>query len=199
MSVTIQPDYWTGTKCVENEVPWQTPGSIHHLHSLLVPEDSVLEIGSGGSTLFFARRCRWVVAIETDPAWYARMQTEIADRKISNVEYLLVTEQKEIERTVREILARPNEEFTVASVDSNHGYDRSAFLDIVLENAPRLSVLVLDNYGERVLFSKHSDWTVEQVASICPNVANQWRGEDFNDFRWCGKGTRILDARSVPT
>ena len=45
-------------------------GAIYELDILLCPSDCVLEFGSGGSTLFFARRCHEVYSYETDIDWH---------------------------------------------------------------------------------------------------------------------------------
>ena len=49
------------------------------LEEHLEPQWSVLEFGSGCSTLFLADRVRRVVSIETDPYWYEQTQNKITD------------------------------------------------------------------------------------------------------------------------
>lgn len=49
----------------------------------------VLEYGSGGSTLFFANRVDYLVSIEHDPPWYARVATRLREQGFTNVSYLL--------------------------------------------------------------------------------------------------------------
>ena len=54
--IVIQPDYWMGTECLKNGVPWQVPHSIYKEDEYCGSDDMVLEFGAGGSTIFFARR-----------------------------------------------------------------------------------------------------------------------------------------------
>jgi predicted O-methyltransferase YrrM len=49
--------------------PWLAPKVIKKLESLLTPDMEVLEHGSGGSTLWFAERVKFVLAIEQDLDW----------------------------------------------------------------------------------------------------------------------------------
>jgi SAM-dependent methyltransferase len=49
--------------------PWVTYGAREWLERTLDPSTRVFEFGSGGSTLYFARRVASVVAVEHDPAW----------------------------------------------------------------------------------------------------------------------------------
>lgn len=188
MLIQIQEDYWVGDKCVENEVPWFTPDSIHYLDTLCKSTDTVLEIGTGGSTLFFARRCKTVLAIETNPEWYAKMKTIFEEKNITNVIYLLISDQNLIEEKLAALSG-----FDIASVDSVYGFNRSRFLNIILEKQSLLSTLVLDNYGADCLFNQHFDYSIEKLIAECP--PGVWKGQDFNDSHWIGNGTRILTQR----
>lgn len=181
----IQSDYWTGSQCVENEVPWQTPDSIRLLDKICLLKDKVLEIGTGGSTLFYARRCQCVTAIETNKEWYQVINKVLKDRNITNINYYLIDNQEEIEYTVKTI----KKQFDIISVDSVHGYNRSAFLNILLKTQHNLSTVVLDNYGADVLFPEHYDKSIAEMQKLC---GADWKGYDFDDPKWTGKGTRVL-------
>jgi predicted O-methyltransferase YrrM len=50
-------------------IPWLHPDVIAHLESLIQPDWEIIEHGSGGSTLWFAQRCKSVTAFESDPDW----------------------------------------------------------------------------------------------------------------------------------
>lgn len=183
MEIKIQKDYWEGTLCIENEVPWLPPNAIHYLDALCKNTTSVLEIGSGGSTLFLSRRCNSVFSIETNKDHFNYMSEILKKKKITNVTYLLIENQKDIEAELLSLTG----EFDMASVDSVHGYNRSAFLDIILNKLSSLSVIVLDNYADPALFPQHYNKSIEDLTG-----SENWWGMDFNDPHWCGKGTRIL-------
>lgn len=52
------------------ELPWIAHGALVHLLRVIKPEMKVLEFGSGGSTLFFAKHTGKVISIEDDPDWH---------------------------------------------------------------------------------------------------------------------------------
>jgi len=55
-------------------IPWMTYPSLFFLESRVHREMSVFEFGSGGSTLWWARRVRRVVSCEHDKSWFGQMQ-----------------------------------------------------------------------------------------------------------------------------
>jgi len=71
------------------ELPWLTFLAIEFLEEFLEPHMAVCEYGSGGSTLFFARRVRELVSIEHDPQWHKRVQEALVARRIGNVTSML--------------------------------------------------------------------------------------------------------------
>lgn len=52
---------------------WLSPEAVAFLDSIDRPEWNVLEHGAGGSTLWFAKRCNWVLSIETNKKWYLKL------------------------------------------------------------------------------------------------------------------------------
>ncbi len=67
------------------ELPWISYAAIDFLNDFAKPEMSVFEYGSGGSTLFFARRCASVLSIEDNASWFDKMQRRLAEAKLDNV------------------------------------------------------------------------------------------------------------------
>lgn len=67
-------------------VPWFSFAAIDALDTLLRPDWTVAEYGSGGSTVFYAPRVARVVAAEHDPDWASRVIAEAARRGVDNVE-----------------------------------------------------------------------------------------------------------------
>lgn len=58
---------------LDARLPWFSFPAIRALERYLRPEHEVFEFGSGGSTLFFARRCRRVLAVESHLSWRDRV------------------------------------------------------------------------------------------------------------------------------
>jgi predicted O-methyltransferase YrrM len=55
-------------------IPWLHPKVIQYLENLIQPTWEICEHGSGGSTLWFAQRCKCVTAYEEKPKWQALMR-----------------------------------------------------------------------------------------------------------------------------
>lgn len=74
--------------------PWIAHFAFKRLESLIRPNMSVLEFGSGGSTLYLADKVASVYSIEHDPIWYAEIHKKL--EKYSSVNHILVAgEQKD--------------------------------------------------------------------------------------------------------
>jgi len=59
-----------GASPLDLELPWFSYAAIDFLAERLSPDMQVCEYGSGGSTLFFARRARQVLSIEDNQKWF---------------------------------------------------------------------------------------------------------------------------------
>jgi predicted O-methyltransferase YrrM len=77
------------------QVPWLAPAAVEFLAGYLKPGDCMLEFGSGGSTLWFARRVGHITSVEHNPEWHARIGQKIKELGITNVTYLLRPKQDE--------------------------------------------------------------------------------------------------------
>jgi hypothetical protein len=73
-----------------DQVPWVNFWAREWLESYLKPEMTVFEYGSGGSTVFVARRVRKLISVEHDPQWYRAVVEALAGHGILNCEYELV-------------------------------------------------------------------------------------------------------------
>jgi predicted O-methyltransferase YrrM len=76
-------------------VPWLAPAAVEFLTGYLCPTDTMLEFGSGRSTLWFAERVSHITSVEHNPEWYSKIEKIIHDREIKNVTYLLHPRQEE--------------------------------------------------------------------------------------------------------
>lgn len=66
------------------DTPHLTEPTIEFLEKILTPESEVLEIGSGGSTLWFAKRVRWVTSFEHDENWFRLVMRKLQEEKLTN-------------------------------------------------------------------------------------------------------------------
>lgn len=180
--IVIQPDYWTGSQCLENGVPWQVPDSIYKEDTVCQREDMVLEFGAGGSTIFFSKRCKHVLSIETDPNWALLVQQKLDSLNLKNVTLICIENQLDIERFLQDF---ETHHISILSVDTVYGYNRSAFLNGFLQKgiSENLRMIVLDNYAASELFKEHYD---KEAVSL-----EEWAVFKYDDEHWYGNGTKM--------
>ncbi|HWD20733.1 MAG TPA: hypothetical protein VHB20_15805 [Verrucomicrobiae bacterium] len=69
---------------LQDEAPWITFGARRFLEQILRSSDQVFEYGSGGSSIFFARRVARVVTVEHDAAFIAQVREALARLRLKN-------------------------------------------------------------------------------------------------------------------
>jgi SAM-dependent methyltransferase len=74
-----------GKSPLDLELPWFSYAAIDFLQDYLKPHMTVCEYGSGGSTLFFARRVKSVFSIEDNPHWFELVSRRLQQKCIRNV------------------------------------------------------------------------------------------------------------------
>lgn len=67
------------------DAPWLVRQAVEFLDGWLRPTDTVVEFGSGRSTLWFSRRVGRVISIEHNPAWHSTVGTTLAGAGADNV------------------------------------------------------------------------------------------------------------------
>jgi len=73
-----------GASPLDLELPWFSYAAIDFLAERLSPDMQVCEYGSGGSTLFFARRTKSVFSIEDNPKWFELVSRRLQKKGIAN-------------------------------------------------------------------------------------------------------------------
>lgn len=125
-------------------VPWLAPQVIAYLESIIQPEWEVIEHGSGGSTLWFAERCKSVVAYEANAGWYQSVKDK-APPNVKMIVYrgaplnvrcdLLLIDGEPIEHrrawlTISEIIVRPGGWIVLDNANRpEYKMERKALLD----------------------------------------------------------------------
>jgi predicted O-methyltransferase YrrM len=171
----MSDEYWTGTRCLEDGTPWLTPRSVDWLEHNLQSTMNVLEFGSGGSTIFFARQCGLVVSCETSSAWHHLVSERVLREGLANVELCKLPSYhlwplKPVHQT-----------YDVLLVDSKPVGGRIGLLLAALLYVKPGGIVIVDNYG--LVKATLSDVIVlrQMQTIIC-----------FDDEHWCGKGTAII-------
>ena len=176
-----------GLDSIKFESPWMTPDSIDFLVRHLKADMNVLEIGAGGSTLFFARRCRHVTAIELDAQYHDILRESIREKDLGD---RIALEHIPSERVMSR-LASLDIQFDVISIDHGvHVPSRSECLDAVMHLWSG-KILVMDNWAKREAWPGHKGKTAQWYMEKYPMCA----GCEFHKFghdRWVGKGTMVI-------
>ena len=104
------------------EIPWFSYAAIDFLEGYLQPPMTVCEYGSGGSTLFFARRTQSVFSIEDNPTWYNLVSARLQEKGIKNAKMKLAPFDFKKASGFEEseyLNAVPDEKFDVIVVDGS--------------------------------------------------------------------------------
>lgn len=83
---------WLGEK---NYAPKLNVQTVKFLESIITPESLVFEIGSGNSTVWFAKRAKRVVSLESHGGWYAEVQSLLDKEQLENVTMYLDAKYEE--------------------------------------------------------------------------------------------------------
>ena len=118
----VEHNIINGTSPLDLEMPWFSYAANDFLAGYLRPHMLVCEYGTGGSTLFYARRTKFVYAIEDNEKWHGLVSKRILEQEIQNVDLRLRPfdfknptgfEQSDY------LHAMPDEPFDVISIDSS--------------------------------------------------------------------------------
>lgn len=111
-----------GKTPLDLEIPWFSYAAIDFLEGFVQPDMSMFEYGSGGSTLFFAKRARRVVSVEDNPKWHQWVSRRLQQQGLSNVTLKLCEfnfkEPVGFERSDY-LQAIPDEKFDIIVVDGS--------------------------------------------------------------------------------
>lgn len=78
-------DMKSGESTISLGLPWMTYDAIDYLKEIATAEKQIFEWGSGGSTLFFASRCKNVVSVEHDIKWSTNLKDKLNQLEYNNV------------------------------------------------------------------------------------------------------------------
>jgi predicted O-methyltransferase YrrM len=108
------PAAWVRAKTGRTpERPWIVPASIGWLRRRIRSDWSVLELGSGRSTVWFGRRAGRVISLEDNEFWHGSTQQRLEKAGLVNVELRL----RPVEEFPMEISELPDEGFDLVVVD----------------------------------------------------------------------------------
>jgi predicted O-methyltransferase YrrM len=105
--------WWRRRKGITPEWPWFVPAANGWLRRRIRSHWSILELGSGRSTIWFARRAERVVSFEDNEFWHERTARRLAELGIDNVDLRLGP----VDELPRQVEALPDEAFDLLVVD----------------------------------------------------------------------------------
>ena len=169
-------------RMLDRERPWFVKGSIELLDELLTPAMNALEFGSGGSTLFLARRVKHVVSFEDDKRWFGGVVKTLKAKGLSNVRMVLY-EQRKLKRS----FPKEPSTYNCIIIDNKScgkvGVNRRSLLKQCLPLLQTPKILVLDNYGLFRISAELGKYMKEECGLV--------NRRTFNDPMWKGYGTQI--------
>lgn len=120
--------------------PWLSKDSIKILDQILSKNDFAIEFGSGRSTLWFAKRVKHLISIESDSFWYDKVNNDLIKLGLKcNVEYIFSSNPQNY---VTEIDRIADNSIDFCLVD---GIERDRCLIAVFPKLKSGGILVLDN------------------------------------------------------
>ncbi|MBA7648114.1 hypothetical protein ES703_55894 [subsurface metagenome] len=68
------------------DIPYLSGNALNFLESVIKKSDRILEFGSGGSTIWFAKNAGSVVSFEHNPDWYKAVKNRFEELNLNNVD-----------------------------------------------------------------------------------------------------------------
>jgi len=185
------PAYIKGQDTLKIGYPWLALGAILTLERLVQPTWRVLEFGSGGSTLFWGRRCASVQSYETDRGWAERVRVAVKALK-----HVVVTHCATVGVIAEQIASMPVRSVDLVLVDHadperkaiGRNPNRRPLAEAVLPTLKSGGWLIVDNYDSFGM--KEFDWsgfakvfTFDEAGGIAPKSR-----------RYSGRGTRLAQV-----
>src|SRR5208337_3201984 len=87
--------FWLRTKIFHQypELPWIPFNVINHFNKVIQKDWTMIEFGSGMSTLWYAQKVKIVDSIEHDEIWYKKISDRISSHGYTNINYQFRSEE----------------------------------------------------------------------------------------------------------
>lgn len=167
-----------------NDLPWIPFAATRFIEKMILrPDSRVFEYGSGGSTVWLAGRCGFLVTVENRAGLYEEVEKKLIELdRMNNVEYLLRSKGPRGFRPYIDAIDDYEEDFDVVFVD---GRERAACMTKAKPRIKPGGYLILDNPDEypppRGLF-------------------REWESYNFHGYGWepTAEGIRVARAGLWP-
>ena len=173
---------------VKEQIPFIPFRAQEWLNHFLKSDMCVFEYGSGGSTLFIAKRVKSMVSIEHDQKWYQYIDAALKKRAIKNCEYLLIEPEngdlmlkdsnlissqlifKPFKKYITQIEEYPDNSFDLVSVD---GKARNLCVKYAIRKVRKGGILLLDDSNRGVYrpsLELLKNYPKHEFYGLCPFV-----------------------------
>lgn len=153
------------------DLPWLTPDSIRLLNDLIKKSDIGLEYGSGRSTAWLAKRCKFLTSYEDDKKWYVKVRLQLDKVGIKNTDYFFkesLTKPAEKTDYVSTIHSFKNESLDFILIDGKH---RGLLAQEAIKKIKLGGLLIVDNI-ERSL--PHKTWSPHSIYGKPEKLTKTW-------------------------
>lgn len=173
MNVTLKvashptDDQIYGRKALRDGEPWIVPESLQLLESIVQPDWEVFEWGCGGSTVWFARNCKYIIGVEHNTEWVDRVKFRLDKESLTNYTILYVKsgrlgDPERYRSYANTIDIYPDESFDLISVDGEASC-RGWCIANALPKLKSGGILLLDNSNlfkvrESVIWHEWDRW-----------------------------------------
>lgn len=157
--------WWQSSSSDEiKPIPFLAPQVIQYLENLIQPDWRILEHGSGGSTLWFAERCKEVIAVENNAKW----RNKILEKGIAGI-------------SVVPFLPINVFNFNLLLIDGEPLEDRANYLLHAYDLVKPGGVVVLDN-ANRPQYAKEREWLQNNCEKFITFDCNEHTAEINTTF-----------------
>jgi hypothetical protein len=171
---------------ISASLPWMPYSTILKLNYIIKKDFNILETGSGGSSLFYLRRCNNLISVEHDKKWLKELEKNISltsfKKRWTIVLRPLNGKSKNESAYLQFLRQQQDESFDLISVD---GRLRSESLKIVSHKVKKGGYLLLDNsdrneYKEGIEFIDDLGWSKQDFNGFCYSLkwdsqSTMWR------------------------
>lgn len=175
--INIPQDYWSGNTHLDLGIPWFVPQAIRRLEQILDKhrDFSILEFGGGGSTLFFAERCKEIMTIEHNPTWANEVRVQLLNKGLNNA---IIRNPVNLDEYIRIINNIASHSCDIILFDSDCKFiTRNQIGAMAMSKLKYNGLVIVDNYYLR--------------DNIIDELSYGWTCEDYTDIHWYGNGTRL--------
>jgi predicted O-methyltransferase YrrM len=184
-----------GPDSVKYGIPWIATEATMFLNTWLTGNAQVLDIGVGGSTIFYGARSAYTLGLEVEGSelkkWQNLVETAIVEQELEDtVELKFFLTEDELIESFRKLRYFS---FDLISIDTFHTINRERILKEALILLKPRGVLVLDNFQDSVMWHKTCSMSADEFLAYY-NKPNH-RVYDTFEPGWVGRGTRLV----IPT